>query len=128
MDLNIVIDLLCLVILLIIHMWVAMDMMIEHRKKTKMNFCILLVTIALVSEMGWLIFENTIPEYRIISIVANVIYLSVLPFILIVESRFYNETFHKGHFLCLVPASINTLLVFTSPITGWIFTITKDNV
>lgn len=127
MNFNIVLDFLCIIILVILHVWITMDMMLERKRKVRMNICILLVFISLVSEIVFFFVNNTVPELRMINIIFNTIAFFITPFIFIVESHFYNNVFHKGHFLCYVPAIINAILVLLSPFTGMIFRVSVDN-
>lgn len=127
MNNTILINILCFVILFILFIWIYIDMMIDSKKKIKLNICVLLTMLEVISEIGCTLTDNTIIEYRYLSVIFNTIGFSLTPFILIVESEFYHKKNSKIHNLAYIPAIISCIMVVLSPITGWIFNVSSTN-
>lgn len=127
MNNNIMINILCIIILIILFIWIYIDIMIDSKKKINLNICVALTILEIIAEIGCTLTDNTIIEYRNMSILFNTLGFSLTPFILIIESEFYQSKQNKFHKLAYIPAIINCIMVLLSPFTGWIFTVSEYN-
>lgn len=128
MIMNYVQHYMCIIILCVLLFWVEMDMMIKHHRKKKLKLCIILIIIALISEVMCLFFDNTLPKYRLFSILANLTGFSITPFIFMLEASFFDEKDNIMKKWAYIPAFINLLLVLASLFGGYIFYVTPENI
>lgn len=113
-------------ILFLLFIWIQIDLT-QQEIKNIFKLSIFLTAIVILAEIVCSFTDNTIPKNRWLSIIFNVVGFSLPPYIFILESKMYITDKNVHHILAYILPIINSVLAFMSPLTGWIFYITKGN-
>lgn len=126
----IVIDVVTILALLLLQFMVFQSEILDEKKRKVFCVGINVVILTVLSQMGTNIFDNLRDEYRLFSIVFNTVGFGVTPFIPIIISNVFNtETENRQvSLLKLVPGVVNAVFTISSPFTGFIFSVSEDNV
>ncbi|MGL5676288.1 MAG: diguanylate cyclase domain-containing protein [Cellulosilyticaceae bacterium] len=88
----------------------------------------ILTSVVIITEVLTVVFDQGGPQFRVPNIVANIVGFSLSTCIPIILSMIFDTRDNKGMKYMIIPSSIYTFLCLTSPWTGWVFTITSDNI
>ena len=97
----------------------------------KLNGLYLLFTLTLIFDSIWVLIDGN-PALRELNIVVNLIYLTIMAMVgylwfLYNLDMFPSKTkIKKFAYVLAIPVVIDIILVLTSPITGWVFTINQN--
>lgn len=117
------INVLSIVIMIILRIWSNSDLMLEKQEKIIFKVCIGLIICVIFAEMCCILYDNTIPSNRLISIIGNMVGFIISPVIFVLESFLYGSK--KTNFVFL-PAFFNFIMVLLSPYTKWIFYVSEN--
>lgn len=126
----IAIDAVSIFALLLLELMVFQSEILNAKKRRVFCLAINIIIIAVLSEIGTSLFDNSRPEYATLDLILNIIGFTVSPFIPVIVSEIFDTTEEKRNIILLkhIPAFINAAFVLASPITGSIFSVSKENV
>lgn len=88
---------------------------------------IFLTVVVMTAELATSVFDTVGNKFRIANIIANIIGFSISLYIPFVLAALYDKELIMRLKYILIPVIINSLLIVTSPWTGWMFNVTINN-
>lgn len=118
-------NILSIVIMSVLIVWVITDIILDRAEKRAYLICAILLIGVVIAEMCCLVYENTIPDNRIKSLIGNIVGFSLAPFVFTIESCIYDK---KHTYIRFIPAIVILPIVLISSYTGWIFQVNENNI
>lgn len=101
--------------------------MLGNQRKNPFFYCVILIILVIISEIGTIITCNGEPELRILGILFNLIGFTLTPLIPIILIAIFDIKILLRHKVLLVPTIINAVAVSLSPYFGLIFFVDLNN-
>lgn len=120
-------DLLSMIMLIFLAFLISRNIVISKESSQDFLTIIFLVMVIIVTEVMESTLEVTSLDAQMAMLVLNVVGFIITPIIPVLMSDLYNERIAKKSIFIWVPVVINTVLCLTTPFTGWIFSVAKDN-
>lgn len=126
----IAIDAVSILALLLLEFMVFQSEILNEKKRRIFCVGINAVILTVLSQIGTTLFDNSRPEYRLLSIVFNTVAFSICPFIPIIISDVFSTPNENRRISILknIPGAVNATFTISSPFNGSIFSVSEDNV